>query len=186
MVRASDCDSEGRGFDPRLSPQNPHYGILWTILRPPWTYRKWWFRLRFKIYRKGRIVWKIDERPPKEYSIREKIYWIQMFTQITEADMIDIERIEKAYNRFKLLFDHCHFKAVEMKQTEKDQHGKTISDTDKPVYEVRCNARFIYAFRGNGSESSAKDVVERLNKSLEEFIQEEYDTLLNEIKEAET
>lgn len=94
--------------------------------------------------------------------------------------MIDMERIEKAYLRFKVLHDTLVFKAVEMKSDEKDQHGKS-TEPKLPRWEVRCNSRFIYLATGSGAEVEAKTIAAELNDLLSSFLEKKYTDFLDEV-----
>lgn len=94
--------------------------------------------------------------------------------------MIDMERIEKAYTKFKTLHDTLVFKAVEMKSEEKDQHGKA-TEPKGSAWEVRCNSRFIYSARGDNAEKECKAIAKELNELLEPFIEKQYIKFLDEV-----
>lgn len=98
--------------------------------------------------------------------------------------MIDIERIEKAYTRFKSYMDTLTFSAKEMKAEERDSYGKKISTDDKIRWEVRCNGRFISVHTEDKAEEEAISIAEDLNNCLASFLEAEYDRFMNECKSA--
>jgi hypothetical protein len=126
MVRASDCDSEGRGFDPRLSPQ--------TTSLSEWYY-------------------------------------------IGEEDMIDVQRVENAHLRFKLISDTFTFSVVE-RETK-------LKDSDKTVlhWEVlQYGSRLIFSSK---DKAAAKDLLASIQRMCQDLLESEYDLMMNELKAAE-
>jgi len=82
--------------------------------------------------------------------------------------MIDIERIEKGYLRFRTLCDTLLFKATYMSEKENR-------------WEVRCNGRFIFMAEGDGAEKDCKEVAKELNEILQPFIEKQYTKFLDEV-----
>lgn len=76
--------------------------------------------------------------------------------------MINLLKIEQATLRFKLLTDNLIFKTF-----------------DK---EVRCNSRLIYTAL---DKETAEELTNKFNETLAEVIQEEYDRMMNELKDAD-
>lgn len=95
--------------------------------------------------------------------------------------MIDIERIEKAYLRFKLLHDSLVFRVHELKSDGKDQNGKEISVSSEPMFEVRCASRFIVLCKGSGAASEAKGIAAELNDILSGWLEKQYTKFLDEV-----
>lgn len=99
--------------------------------------------------------------------------------------MIDIDRIEKAYLRFKTLYDTLVFKAVNMKQDGWMKPNPAGKETKDDVYrwEVRCNSRVIWTALHNDpdAEKQCVDIVKELNELLQPFIEKQYTKFLDEV-----
>ena len=81
--------------------------------------------------------------------------------------MINLERIEKAYLRFQNMAVSLQFRTVKKEiGWEVVQHGTRLLLTST---EEECNK-----------------LVEELDISVQEIIREEYDRMMNELKEADT
>lgn len=91
---------------------------------------------------------------------------------------IDLEKIEKAYIRFKLLADNLMFRVSTIPKPDNPEYKDT-----KEYFEVRCNSRFVFSSKDKGD---CETLALRLNIALTEVMQEEYDAMMNSMKEAET